>query len=65
MTAAIRLGRIGHGEGQRLIHAAAADIVRALDIAEGVDVTDLRPSAPQLDIAAARHERAAVRTFAS
>jgi urease accessory protein len=65
VTAAVRLGRIGHGEAQRLIRAAGPDICRAVDIAEGIDPTDLRPSAPQLDIAAARHERAAVRTFAS
>ena len=65
VTAAVRLGRIGHGEAQRLIHTAGPDIARAVDIAEGVDPTDLGPSAPQLDIAAARHERAAVRTFAS
>jgi urease accessory protein len=65
VTAAVRLGRIGHGEAQRLVHAAAVDMALALDIAESVDPTDLRPSAPQLDIAAARHERADVRTFAS
>ena len=64
-AAAIRLGLIGHAAGQRLIAGAAPTILAALDIASAGDWRDLRPSAPQLDVALARHERAAARSFVS
>jgi urease accessory protein len=65
VTAAMRLGLIGHGDAQRLLLAAHPVITAAVDRAETRDPFDLRPSAPMLDIALARHERADVRTFAS
>jgi urease accessory protein len=65
LTAAMRLGLIGHGEAQRLLLAARPWITAAVDRAVAADPADLRPSAPMLDIAVARHERADVRTFAS
>jgi urease accessory protein len=65
VTAAMRLGLIGHGDAQRLLLAAHPVIAAAVDRAEICDPFDLRPSAPMLDIALARHERADVRTFAS
>ena len=64
-AAVIRLGLIGHAAGQRLIAGAAPTILAALDIAAAGDWRDLRPSAPQLDVALARHERASARSFAS
>lgn len=63
--AALRLGVIGHREAQRVIRAAVPSIERAIDIAASVEWLDLRPSAPQLDIAGARHEMALARSFAS
>lgn len=65
VTAAMRLGLIGHGDAQRLLLEAHPVIAAAVDRAETRDPADLRPSAPMLDIALARHERADVRTFAS
>ncbi|MFN8620934.1 MAG: urease accessory UreF family protein [Chloroflexota bacterium] len=65
LTAAVRLGRIGHGEAQRRLQAAHPVILAAVDVALVADPADLRPSSPVLDVALARHERADVRAFAS
>jgi urease accessory protein UreF len=61
----VRLGRIGHGEQQRLLRDARDVIVRAVDIARTTDWRALRPFAPGLDVAMARHEVASGRMFAS
>jgi urease accessory protein len=65
LTAAMRLGLIGHGDAQRLLLEARPVIAAAVERAAAADPTDLRPSAPMLDIAVARHARAEVRVFAS
>jgi urease accessory protein len=65
VAAAVRLGLIGHGAGQHCIAGAAPVIVTAVELASSRDWRDLRPSAPQLDIALARHERAPARSFVS
>jgi urease accessory protein len=65
LSAAVRLGRMGHGDLQRLLRGAAPTIQRAVDIAEVTDWRALRPSAPGFDIAIARHETAVGRLFAS
>jgi urease accessory protein len=61
----VRLGRIGHGDQQRLLRDAREVIVRAVEIARATDWRTLRPFAPGLDVAMARHEIAAGRLFAS
>ncbi len=63
--AGVRLGRIGHADAQRLLRGAGPLIRRAVDVAESTDWRALRPSAPGLDIAVARHETATGRLFAS
>jgi urease accessory protein len=65
LSAAVRLGRMGHGDLQRLLRAAAPTIRRAVDVAEATDWHALRPSTPGFDIAIARHETATGRLFAS
>jgi urease accessory protein len=65
LAAAVRLGRIGHGDVQRLLREARPSLVTAVDRAEATDWRALRPCAPQLDIAVARHEIAAGRLFGS
>ena len=65
LTVGIRLALIGHGEQQRLLLDAREVIVRAVDVACATDWQALRPFAPGLDIAMARHEIAAGRLFAS
>jgi urease accessory protein len=65
LSAAVRLGHMGHGDLQRLLRAAAPTISRAADVAEATDWRALRPSAPGFDIAIARHETATSRLFAS
>ena len=60
-----RLGRIGHGDRQRLLRDAGEVIVRAVEVARVTDWRSLRPFAPGLDIAMARHEVAPGRLFAS
>jgi urease accessory protein len=62
---AVRLGRIGHGDQQRLLRDAREIIVRAVDVARATDWRAMRPFAPGLDIAMARHEFASGRMFAS
>lgn len=64
-AAAVRLGLIGHGAAQRLIADAGPIIIAAVDMAETGDWRNLRPSAPQIEIALARHEAAVARQFAS
>ena len=61
----VRLGRIGHGDQQRLLRGAGEVIVRAVDVARATDWRALRPFAPGLDVAMARHEVASGRMFAS
>jgi urease accessory protein len=62
---AVRLGRIGHGDQQRLLREARDVIARAVDIARATDWRTMRPFAPGLDVAMARHEIASGRMFAS
>ena len=64
-AAAVRLGLIGHGAAQRLVAEAAPGIAAAVDAAERGHWSDLRPSAPQIEVALAAHEIAAARQFAS
>lgn len=64
-AAAVRLGLIGHGAAQRLVAEAAPEIAAAVDEAVRGNWSDLRPSAPQIEVALAAHETAAVRQFAS
>jgi urease accessory protein len=62
---AVRLGRIGHGDQQRLLRDARGLILEAVAMADETDWRALRPFAPGLDIAMARHETAPGRLFAS
>ena len=64
-AAAVRLGLIGHGAAQRLVTEAAPVIASAVDAAGRGHWSDLRPSAPQIEVALAAHETAAARQFAS
>jgi urease accessory protein len=64
-AAAVRLGLIGHGAAQRLVAEAAPEIAAAVDAAAHGHWSDLRPSAPQVEVALAAHETAAARQFAS
>jgi urease accessory protein len=64
-AAAVRLGLIGHGAAQRLVTEAAPEIASAVDAAARGHWSDLRPSAPQIEVALAAHETAAARQFAS
>jgi urease accessory protein len=64
-AAAVRLGLIGHGAAQRLVAEAAPEIAAAVDTAALGHWSDLRPSAPQVEVALAAHETAAARQFAS
>ena len=63
--AAVRLGLIGHGAAQRLVAEAAPEIAAAVDTAACGHWSDLRPSAPQIEVALAAHETATARQFAS
>ena len=65
VSAAMRLLRLGHGRAQAVLLAAHPAMRAAVATAEDVDWRDLRPCAPQLDVASARHQRAAARLFAS
>jgi len=64
-AAAVRLGLMGHGDGQRILREAGPIMQQAAERAAAGDPTDLRPSSPQLDVALARHETAAAHLFAS
>jgi urease accessory protein len=63
--AALRLMRIGHGDAQAVLRDCRPDMAAAVELARLADWRDPRPFAPQLDVAGARHERAAARLFAS
>lgn len=63
--AAVRLGLIGHGDAQRLIRDLRPTIVATVDVAGALDWRTMSSSAPQLEIALARHETAQMRLFAS
>jgi urease accessory protein len=65
VSAALRLMRIGHGDAQAILRDCRTDMAAAVAAAQAADWRDPRPCAPQLDIAGARHERAAARLFAS
>jgi urease accessory protein len=64
-AAALRLGLIGHGQGQRILRQAGPLMQLAVERAAASDPGDLRPSSPQLDVALARHETAAAHLFAT
>ena len=65
VSAALRLMRIGHGDGQAILRACQPEMEAAVRLAAGVDWRELRPFTPHLDVAAARHERGPERLFAS
>jgi urease accessory protein len=65
VMAGVRLGLIGHRAAQLSVRAAGPTIERAVELATMIDPLDLRPSAPMLDVALARHEIAPMRAFAS
>jgi urease accessory protein len=64
-AAAVRLGLIGHGDAQRILREAGPTMRQAVERATAANPRELRPSAPQLDLALARHETAASHLFAS
>jgi urease accessory protein len=64
-AAAVRLGLIGHRNAQRILREAGPAMRQAVERATAADPGELRPSAPQLDVALARHETAAAHLFAS
>ena len=64
-AAAVRLGLMGHRDAQRILREAGPTMRQAVERATAVDPRELRPSAPQLDVALARHETAAAHLFAS
>ena len=64
-AAAVRLGLMGHRDVQRLLRDAGPTMRKAVQRAIAADPRHLRPSAPQLDVALARHETAAAHLFAS
>jgi urease accessory protein len=65
ISAAMRLTRLGHGEAQAVLRLVQPVMVETVAIASQLPWRKIRSSAFQLDIAAARHERAAARMFAS
>jgi urease accessory protein len=65
VSASMRLLRMGHGEAQAVLRRSHPLIEKAVDDAETVPWNALCPSAPRLDLAAARHERLPARLFAS
>jgi urease accessory protein len=65
MAAAMRLMRLGHGEAQSILRDCRPDMELAVVTAKAIPWRQLRPFTPQLDVAAARHERAEARLFAS
>jgi urease accessory protein len=65
LSASMRLLRMGHGEAQAVLRRSHALIEAAVDEAETVSWDSLCPFAPVLEMASARHERAAARLFAS
>lgn len=65
LSAAMRLGRVGHGSVQALLSQTRPQMVAAVATASRVPWTEMAASCPQLDIAMARHQVAPVRMFAS
>jgi urease accessory protein len=65
VAAALRLMRVGHGDAQAVLRDCRPDMVAAVELARRADWRDPRACAPHLDVAGARHERAAARLFAS
>jgi urease accessory protein len=65
VSASLRLMRIGHGETQAILRRSHPLIELAIDGAEAIPWDALRPFAPGLDLASARHERLPARLFAS
>ena len=65
VSVGLRLGRIGHGDAQRLLRGAGPALAAAVDLAEAVDPGELFPCAPMFDVALARHEVAPMRLFAT
>jgi urease accessory protein len=65
VSASMRLLRMGHGEAQAILLRSHPAIEQAVEDAETVPWDELCPYAPRLEMAAARHERAAARLFAS
>jgi urease accessory protein len=65
VAAALRLMRIGHGDAQAVLRDGRPDMAAAVEIARCADWRDPRPCLPRVDVAGARHERAAARLFAS
>jgi urease accessory protein len=65
VSASMRLLRIGHGEAQAVLRRSHPLIEQAVDDARTIPWDGLRPFAPVLDLAAARHERLPARLFAS
>jgi urease accessory protein len=65
LSAAMRLGRVGHGSVQALLAAARPQMLAAVAKAATVPWTEIAASCPQLDIAMVRHELAPARMFAS
>jgi urease accessory protein len=65
ISAAMRLTRMGHGDTQAVLRQVQPVMVEAVAIASRTPWRTMRTSAFQLDVAAARHERAEARMFAS
>jgi urease accessory protein len=65
LSASLRLLRMGHGEAQAVLRRSHPLIEQAVAAAGAVRWDSLRPFAPGLDLASARHERLQARLFAS
>jgi urease accessory protein len=65
ISAAMRLTRMGHGDTQAVLRQVQPAMVEAVAIASEIPWRSMRTSAFQLDVAAARHEHAEARMFAS
>lgn len=65
VSAAMRLLRLGHGDAQAVLWRSHPAMRAAVERAAGMDWRELGPTSPQLEIAAARHEGADARRFAS
>jgi urease accessory protein len=65
VSAAVRLGVLGHSEAQVIMKDQWAPLVEAVARARTLEVTDIRSFAPMLEIATMGHERAYSRLFSS
>jgi urease accessory protein len=65
ISAAMRLTRLGHGDAQLVLRQIQPVMIEAVVIASQLPWPKMRSSGFQLDIAAARHEAAEARMFAS